>query len=187
MTSNHSGTFPYIHHDTYSSIDPTKADLAGKVVLVTGASKGIGKAIAIAFSQAGVYGLVLVARSHLAEVKAACEAAQRPNQHLRVLAMTADITDVAQVIHVMEKVKESFKKLDILINNAAFYGGLGLMHEQDLEVWWKTREVNMGGTYLVTRTFLPLLCECGGAKTIINMVSVGAHYVVPHGSAYLVL
>ena len=80
-------------HDTYPAIDPTKADLSGKVVLVTGASKGIGKAIALTFAQAGIRGLALLARSPLAALKDECLAAQRPGKPLEVLTIHADISN----------------------------------------------------------------------------------------------
>ncbi|OSX62987.1 hypothetical protein POSPLADRAFT_1181058 [Postia placenta MAD-698-R-SB12] len=174
-----------VRHDTYPAIDPAKADLAGKVVLITGASKGIGKAIAIAFAQAGASGLVLFARSDMSAATAACEAAARPGQDLKVLAISVDTTDAAQVADALAKVKAAFGRLDILVNNAGYMEHYKLIHEQDPEEWWKPFEVNLRGTYLVTRAFLPLLIECGGERTIINMSSVAAHMIHPAFSAYL--
>lgn len=174
-----------VRHDTYPAIDLAKADLAGKVVLITGASKGIGKAIAIAFAQAGASGLVLFARSDMSAATAACEAAARPGQDLKVLAISVDTTDAAQVADALAKVKAAFGRLDILVNNAGYMEHYKLIHEQDPEEWWKPFEVNLRGTYLVTRAFLPLLIECGGERTIINMSSVAAHMIHPAFSAYL--
>ncbi|KZT03034.1 NAD(P)-binding protein [Laetiporus sulphureus 93-53] len=153
------------HHDTYPAIDPAKADLKGKVV-VTGASKGIGKAIALAFAQAGVSGLVLLARSDMNAVKAVCEAAQRPGQSLRALIVHCDITNIEHVSAASNIVKDTFGRLDILVNNAGVY------------------TISNRGTYHVTREFLPLLIECGGDKTIINLNSVAAHLLQPRFSAY---
>jgi len=175
---------PTARHDTYPAIDPTKANLAGKVVAITGASKGIGKAIAIAFAQAGVSGLVLLARSDMSAVKAACEASQRPGQSLKVLTASVDTANNEQVVAALAKVKETFGRLDILVNNAGYMEGFALIGDQDPEEWWKVWTVNMRGTYLVTRAFLPLLIESGGEKTIINLTSIGAHYTWPNSSAY---
>ncbi|GBE89718.1 Short chain dehydrogenase citE [Sparassis crispa] len=177
---------PTVRHDTYPAIDISKANLVGKVVLVTGASKGIGKGIAIAFAKAGVSSLVLVARSNMTALETECLTAQRPGQSLKVLALSGfDTTDPTQVADAAKKVKETFGRLDILVNNAGLVEPLHLVADSDPAEWWKVWEVNIRGTYNVTRAFLPLLIECGGDKTIINMSSFSAHLIVPTCSAYL--
>lgn len=177
---------PTIHHDTYPAIDPYKADMTGKVVLVTGASKGIGKAIAVAFAQAGASGIVLLARSDLGTSKAACEAAQRPGHTLKVLAVAADCTKTADVAAAAEQVKQHFGRLDVLVNNAGYLEAHGAMYDGDPEEWWRPWTVNVRGTHEVTRAFLPLLLECAGERTIVNMTSTGAHAVDPGFAAYKV-
>ncbi|KZT69463.1 putative oxidoreductase [Daedalea quercina L-15889] len=171
-------------HDTYPAVDPSKANLNGKVVLVTGASKGIGTAIAIAFAQAGASGLILLARSDLSAVQATCEAAQRPRQSLKVLTIATDCTKGSEVVAAAQEVKETFGRLDVLINNAGYMEGISKIAEYDPEEWWKPWKVNIRGTYEVTRAFLPLLLEYGGDKIIINMTSLGAHLVDPLFTAY---
>lgn len=174
-------------HDTYPAIDPSKSNFAGKVVLVTGASKGIGKAISLAFTQANVSSLILLARSDLSAVKAACEAAQRPGQNLKVLTIRTDVTKTADVVAAAQKVKETFGRLDILINNAGYLEAVTLLGESDPADWWTSFEVNVKGTYEPIRAFLPLLIESGGDKTVLNISSVGAHFVDPTFAAYKVL
>ncbi|GBE89715.1 Short chain dehydrogenase citE [Sparassis crispa] len=177
---------PTLHHDTYPFIDPSTADLSGKVVLITGASKGIGKGIALAFAKAGASGLILIARSNMKALEAECLAAQRPGQALKVLALSGvDTTDPSHVTEAAKKAKETFGRLDVLINNAGLMESMHLIAESDPLEWWKVWEVNIRGTYNVTRAFLPLLIECGGDKTIINMSSAAAHHILPMGSAYL--
>ncbi|KZT69455.1 putative oxidoreductase [Daedalea quercina L-15889] len=170
---------PTSHHDTYPAVDPSKANMNGKVVLVTGASKGIGKALALSLVQAGVSGLALLARSDLTAVKAACEAAQRPGQSLKVLTIAADCTRTADIIAAAKQVKDTFGKLDILINSAGYMEEVTTILDSDPEDWWKSWEVNVRGTYEVVRAFLPLLIESGGDKIIVNMTSVAAHF--PNG------
>lgn len=178
LTSTGMDFIPPAHHDTYPSVDPAKANMLGKVVLITGASRGIGKATAIAFAQAGASGIVLLARSDLSVVKAACEAAKRPGQSLKVVAIAADSTKTADVIAAAEQVKQAFGRLDVLINNAGYMEDVAcLFGDYDPEEWWRTFTVNIRGTYEVTRAFLPLLLECGGDKTIINVTSIAAHMV----------
>ena len=173
-------------HDTYPAIDPSKSNFAGKVVVVTGASKGIGKAIALAFAQANVSGLALLARSDLSAVKAACEAAQRPGQNIKILTIRADVTKTADVVAAAQKVKETFGRLDILINNAGYLEEVTLLGESEPIDWWRSFEVNVKGTYEPIHAFLSLLIESGGDKTIVNLSTVGAHFVDPTFAAYKV-
>lgn len=173
-------------HDTYPAVDPSKSNFAGKVVVVTGASKGIGKAIALAFTQANVSGLVLLARSDLSAVKAACEAAQRPGQNLKVLTIRADVTKTADAVAAAQKVKETFGRLDILINNAGYLEEITLLGESDPVDWWTSFEVNVKGTYEPIHAFLSLLLESDGDKTIVNTSTVAAHFLDPKFAAYKV-
>lgn len=160
--------------------------MAGKVVLITGASKGIGVSIAVAFAQAGASGIVLLARSDLSATKDACEAVQRSGQRLEVLTVAADCTKTADVITAAQAVKQRFGRLDVLINNAGYLESLSPMYDGDPEEWWKPWTVNIRGTHEVTRAFLPLLLDCDGDKIVVNMASSGAHTMLPQFAAYQV-
>ena len=87
-------------------------------MLVTGASKGIGKAIALTMAQSGARGLVLLARSSLSSVREECLTVQRSGHPLQVLSLQVDITDNNQVEAAAKEVKAAFGRLDIVINNA---------------------------------------------------------------------
>ncbi|EKM53734.1 uncharacterized protein PHACADRAFT_211397 [Phanerochaete carnosa HHB-10118-sp] len=171
-------------HDTYPAVDPKHADLGGKVVLVTGASKGIGRAIALAVAQAGASGLVLLARSNLDVVKQQCLAAQGPGRPLEVLTLAADITDTDQVAAAAAHVETTFGRVDVVVNNAGYLERCGRIADSDPEEWWSVWNTNVRGTYGVTRAFLPLLIRCGGDRTIVNVSSTGAHTFSPRYSAY---
>lgn len=183
-----SGTtfLPSNRHDTYPAIDPRKADLSDKVILITGASKGVGKAIALAFAQSGARGLVLLARSSLAPVQEACLSMQRPGHPLQILTLHVDIANNDQVEAAAKQVEATFGRLDIVINNVGYLGGSDLIAESDTEEWWKGWEVNIRGTYHVTRAFVPLLIQAGGDKTIVNMSSSGALGIGAGYSSYCV-
>ncbi|KAF4952935.1 hypothetical protein FGADI_6368 [Fusarium gaditjirri] len=174
------------HNDTYPFIDPSKADLSGKSVLITGASKGIGKATAIRFAMAGCSKIILTARSDTAEVEAfVVDAAKKANwpQPL-VHSIKLDITSEESVKAAAEAAKGILEgSLDILVNNAGCLEEWKPIAESDTSDWWWTWEVTMRGTYLASRYFIPLLLK-SSTKTIINTSSVGAQLIVPGASAY---
>lgn len=178
------------HHDTYPDITPAQWHLEGKVVLVTGASRGIGRAIALSFAKARASGIAIAARStkDLEELEAAiAKVTVSHEDKTRVLRLECDVTDVASVEKAEKSVKGTFGRLDILVNNAGISERLAQMVESEPDEWWKTWTVNMRGPYLVTRAFLPLLLESkDGDKTIVNLSSIGAHQMLKGASAYQV-
>ncbi|KAM0343812.1 hypothetical protein ACHAPU_008242 [Fusarium lateritium] len=174
------------HKDTYSFIDPAKATLAGKSVLITGASKGIGKAAAISFATAGCSKILLAARSDMADVKRAVkDAARKANQpEPLVHSLIVDITSEDSVRGAVEASADILGgSLDILINNAGYLENWVPIAESKPSEWWRTWEVNIKGTYLATHYFLPLLLK-SPTKKIINVASGGAHVTFPGASAY---
>ncbi|KAM7183419.1 hypothetical protein V8F33_013590 [Rhypophila sp. PSN 637] len=173
-------------NDTYPFIDPAKADLAGKSVLITGASKGIGKATAISFAIAGCSKILLAARSDLAEVKAAVkDAAKRANRPAPLVhSLKVDVTSEDSVRTAAQTATDILGgSLDVLVNNAGYLEQWKPIAESDPAEWWYTWEVNIKGTYLATRYFLPLLLK-SQTKTIINITSGGAHVTFPGASGY---
>jgi NAD(P)-dependent dehydrogenase (short-subunit alcohol dehydrogenase family) len=107
-------------------------------------------------------------------------AAQCPGHPLKVLALSIDTTDAA------EQVKAVFGCVEFIINNAGYMEQFRLIADTDPEEWWKTWTVNVLGMYHVTRTFLPLLIKCGGKKAVINMTSIGTHFLGLQVSVYQV-
>ncbi|RYP79189.1 hypothetical protein DL771_000167 [Monosporascus sp. 5C6A] len=174
------------HKDTYPFIDPAKADLTGKSVLITGASKGIGKATAISFAISGCSKILLAARSDLADVetviKDAAKKANRPQPLVHSLKI--DVTSEDSVRVAAEAAADILDgSLDVLINNAGYLEEWKPIAESEPREWWWTWEVNIKGTYLVARYFLPLLLK-SQTKTIINISSGGAHVMFPGASGY---
>lgn len=176
---------PELRNDTYPAIDPKSRDFSGKYVLITGASKGIGRATSISYAAAGASGIVLAARtvqpSLEADILAAAQSANRPPP--KIVTVNLDVTSRETIEAAAKKVDEEFGRLDILINNAGYLEKPLPIGESDPDDWWRTWEVNVRGTYLVTRSFIPLLLK-GSEKTIINLSSVGAHRVRRGASAY---
>jgi len=172
-------------HDTYPYIDPTKADLTGKNVLITGASKGIGKATAISYAKAGASGIALAARSDLStivqSVKEAAQTAGRAEPN--VITLNLDVTNRLSVDSAAEKLSSAFASLDVLVNNAGYLSDFASILDSDPDSWWRDWEVNVKGMYLVTRAFWPLLLQ-SHLKLIINMASIGATFMPPLCSSY---
>ena len=141
------------HHDTYPFIDPKKLNLSGKYVFVTGASKGIGRALAISYAQAGASGLALGARSDMAsledEVLNAAKSAGKSAP--KILRLSLDVTDLASVEAAKNATEATFGKLDILINNAGYLNNFTKMADSDPTEWWKTWDVNIKGSLISRR------------------------------------
>ncbi|KAG7002107.1 hypothetical protein G7Y79_00029g064030 [Physcia stellaris] len=174
-----------VYNDTYPAIDPTKASLAGKSVFITGASKGIGRAIALSFAKAGSSDIAIGARSNMdtleQEMGKAAEAAGKRSP--RVLQVKLDVTSRESVEAAAVAVQQSFGKLDILINNAGVCENLVPVADSDPDDWWNTWTVNLRGPYLIARAFLPLLLK-GGDKQMVSVSSAGAHLHTPGLSSY---
>jgi len=129
-------------------------DLKNKNALITGAGKGIGKAIAIALAKEGV-NVILVARTQTDIDQLADEAS---NLGVKSLALTADVSDITSITSAVEKALAKFKTIDILINNAgiAAFGKFMVLEPAE---WEKIIQVNLMGTYYTTRAVIPNMIE----------------------------
>ncbi|KAI0172088.1 NAD(P)-binding protein [Hypoxylon sp. FL1284] len=173
-----------VHNDTYPAIDSSKADLSGKVVFINGASRGLGKAMSVAFARAGASKIAIGARGDLSAtekaMKTAAVSAGKPEP--TILPVTLDVADHHSVDEAAARVNEHFGHVDILINNAGAMG-TGMIADSNPDEWWKIWQVNLGGPYLVARAFMPLLLK-GSDKTMVIVSSVGSNLVSPGLSAY---
>jgi 3-oxoacyl-[acyl-carrier protein] reductase len=129
-------------------------DLKNKNALITGAGKGIGKAIAIALAKEGV-NVILVARTQ-EEIESVAVKAR--SLRVKALAITADVADINSVNAAVEKALTEFGTIDILINNAGI-GAFGKFLELEPATWERIIQVNLMGTYYVTRAVLPNMIE----------------------------
>ena len=157
-------------------------ELAGKVALVTGAGRGIGKALALACARAGA-DIVAVSRT-----KSEIDATAREVEALgRVaLALRADVARAEDVAAAAAEVERRFGRLDVLVNNAALrMNHLGkrdsyLIPLKDLSIedWDRTIAVNLRGPFLCVKSFLPLLKKAGAAS-IVNISAGGGKRGMP--------
>jgi NAD(P)-dependent dehydrogenase (short-subunit alcohol dehydrogenase family) len=153
-------------------------DLSGKTALITGASKGLGKAMAVALAEAGA-SIALVARDaeKLETVRSELESAGG-----RAKAFIADVTQEGQVDALRDKVAVQLGAVQILINNA----GINLrknLTEFSLEEWRSVMDTNLTSVFLVCRAFVPQMRGTGYGR-IINMSSIMSHVSLPGRSAY---
>jgi len=151
--------------------------LAGKTALITGASQGIGLALAEALAEEGCH-LVLTARS---QEKLDRAAKRLRKGKVRVLAAACDVRSPEQVRALMAGVRRQFRRLDILINNAGIGHQSLEIAKLPLESWREVVETNLNGVFFVTQAALPLM-KRGGA--IVNNLSIAAKRVFVGSSAY---
>jgi len=176
---------PTKHNDTYSFIDPLKYDGTGLKVRVSGSSKGIGRDTVISFAKSGASAIALLARSALDDVErqileAAEQAGHKPPKVVKLQVSTTDATGVEKAMRTVEK---EFGSLDVVINNASRMEEWHPMAETNIDDWWSTWEVNLKGTFLISRAALPLLLN-GQHKTMIVITSAGGLTTTNGASAY---
>lgn len=129
-------------------------ELKNKNALITGAGKGIGKAIAIALAKEGV-NVILVSRTQ-ADVDQLANVTN--NLGVKSLALAADVSDIKSINSAVEKALAEFKSIDILINSAGI-ASFGKFLELEPNAWEKIIQVNLMGTYYATRAVIPNMIE----------------------------
>ena len=155
-----------------------QARLDGKIAIVTGASRGVGKAICVAFAKNGAT-LMLAARS-LRKLREAAE--QLKNFGAKVEIVAADLTEEESVKNVIQATNDKWGRLDILVNNAGITHSARL-EETATEDWDRLFQVNTRAPFILCREALPLLRKAPKAY-IINIVSVVGVKCYPLQSAY---
>ncbi len=153
-------------------------NLEGKVAVVTGASKGIGKAIAGSLVDAGVK-VVLAARTHHTVEQVAADLRKTGAD---AFAVPTDVTDADAVQNLIQRTIGTYQKLDILINNAG-NGIFGTVANFDLSDWDSVINSNLKGVFLCAKYALPHLLTQGEGQ-IINVLSIAAKVAFPASSAY---
>ena len=157
------------------------ASLTNRIALITGASRGIGKAIALALAAAGAD----IAINYHKQSQAANEvAAEIKKLGRRCLTIQADVSDSAQVDRLFIEIEKNLDTVDILVNNAGIASALSPAQITEAD-WHETIRVNLTSVFLVTQRALPAMREKRWGR-IINISSVAAQYggiVGPHYSA----
>jgi 2-dehydro-3-deoxy-D-gluconate 5-dehydrogenase len=162
-----------------SSSYDTSAPLSGKLALITGATRGIGRGIAESLHRAGAH--VIVSGRHEVKAKAVADEIQRAGGKAGSIA--ADLTDDQAVDLLIPRVEEQFGKLDILINNAGIDLD-NLIVNHPLEDWRRIMHVNLEVPFRLSKAAAPHFFE-KGKGVIINITSVLGFVAARESSAYV--
>ncbi len=152
--------------------------LQNKVALITGGSRGIGKAVAAAYLREGAK-VMLAARS-----KEELEATQAEfkKQYAGVEIFALDVSEPREADELIARTTSVLGKVDILVNAAGIYGPIGPSEQVSFADWKRTFEINVFGTFLMIQKIVPIMRESGRGK-IINF-SGGGDGPMPRFSAY---
>ena len=158
---------------------PLDIQLSNQVAVVTGGSRGLGQAYALALAAMGSI-VAVVARTQL-EVDETVSIIQRAGG--RAMAFTADVADPRAVEMAMKNIEGRLGAIDLLINNAGIAGPVGPLWQIDPDDWWHTLEVNFQGAFLCARYVLPDMLSRGKGR-LINISSDAGGFGIPYISAY---
>lgn len=156
--------------------------LAGRAALITGASQGLGLAIARSFVLAGA-DLFLCARDVATLEEARRSLAALAPAPQRVLAAPADVSRESDVARVTQAALAAFPSLDVLVNNAGVYGPMGSIERVEWTAWMRAIEINLFGSVLMARALVPHF-KTRNAGKIIQLSGAGATRPLPNLSAY---
>ncbi|MBD2663792.1 hypothetical protein B6N60_01313 [Richelia sinica FACHB-800] len=154
-------------------------DIKNQIVLITGASSGIGAACAQGFAQAGAK-LILAARrfERLQDLAASLGLAAD-----RVHLIQLDVRDRSAVESAISNLPTSWSEIDILINNAGLSRGLDKLHQGDFQDWEEMIDTNIKGLLYLTRYVVPGMVKRGRGH-VINIGSIAGHQTYPGGNVY---
>lgn len=155
----------------------SKSRLRGKVALITGASRGIGQAIAQALASEGC-NLAITGRHENTLQKSSRELQKLG---VTVLPLACDVREPADVAAVMKRIKKEFRNLDVLVNNAGIAHPNRNVDRLDYKAWRTVLTTNLDGMFLITQAALPLMKR---GSAIVNNLSIAAKQVFAGSSAY---
>lgn len=151
-----------------------------KTILITGATSGIGKAIAHRFSKDECR-IIITGRRKERLDELALELNNKPTVECKILCF--DIRNKNEVFNAIGSLPEEWKNIDLLINNAGLASGLSAIQDGDIEDWEKMIDTNVKGLLYITRCISPIMVKRGKGH-IINIGSIAGKEVYPNGNVY---
>ena len=155
--------------------------ISKKIVLITGASSGIGRATAEAFAKEGADLLLCARRVERVKELESVLAAMYPD--IRVRGFHLDVRDQKAVESAFQSLPPEWQNIEVLVNNAGLSRGLDKLHEGWLDDWEEMIDTNVKGLLYVTREVVPGMVKRGSGH-IINIGSIAGHEVYPKGNVY---
>ncbi len=153
--------------------------LAGQVAVITGAGRGIGRAIALTLAELGAR-TVLCGRSREALEQTS---ATIQNSGGQSSVIECDVTDLHSVEALAERIERTFHRIDVLVNNAGIGGAGGPLHLLAPDNWDRVLNTNLRGVYYCIRSLAPLMIKAHSGH-IINISSLAGKNALPNGAAY---
>lgn len=174
--------------------------LAGQVAIVTGAGRGIGRAIAVKLAELGAHTVLCGrAREALEQTAALIENGSENGSRnsgvpasgknsgrnpIRSSVIECDVTDLQSVKALAQHVETAFHRLDILINNAGIGFQSGPLHQLPPEDWERVMNTNLRGVFYCIRSLVPLMIKSEARGHIVNISSLAGKNALPNGAAY---
>ncbi|MCF8229337.1 MAG: SDR family NAD(P)-dependent oxidoreductase [Bacteroidales bacterium] len=154
--------------------------MENKIAMITGATSGIGKACAVKFAQNG-YNVIITGRRRKRLENLAMELSSEYGA--LALILTFDIRIHEEVKEAIDKIPESWQRINVLINNAGLASGLAPIYEGEIENWEEMIDTNIKGLLYITRYISPMMLE-NGEGHIINIGSIAGREAYPNGNVY---
>jgi NADP-dependent 3-hydroxy acid dehydrogenase YdfG len=150
-----------------------------KTIMITGATAGFGRAVAVKFAQ-NRYNIIITGRrkTHLDELEKELE-----KNKIKVLSLNFDIRNKSEVESVIKSLPDEWQKIDILVNNAGLAVGLSHIYEGDADDWDRMIDTNVKGLLYVTRAVAPFMVARNSGH-IFNISSIAGKDVYENGNVY---
>lgn len=151
---------------------PKKDLLQNRIILVTGATNGIGRTAALTYAQHGA-SVVLLGRNEEKLRDVAQEIAEAGGTLARWYTLDLLTCTQASCVELAQRIAADYPRLDGVLHNAGLLGEVRPMDEQDPEVWQQVMQVNINGTFFLTQALLPLLLQSDAGSLVFTSSSVG--------------